>query len=49
MKGADFSASGGCRSAVRLAFSYPEPDQIREGVARLGELFSEAPAPAPVA
>jgi 2-aminoadipate transaminase len=49
VKGADFSASGGCRSAVRLAFSYPEPDQIREGVARLGELFSEAPAPAPVA
>jgi DNA-binding transcriptional MocR family regulator len=45
--GADFfpAGSGGERS-IRLAFSYPSPEEIREGVARLGKLVAAAPASA---
>ena len=46
VSGRDFSEHG--RSSLRLAFSAVPPDQIAEGVARLGALFSEALAPAGV-
>jgi 2-aminoadipate transaminase len=41
VKGADFypGASGGERSA-RLAYSYVSPDEITEGIARLGEVLT---------
>jgi 2-aminoadipate transaminase len=42
--GADF---GGSPSSVRLAFSYASPEEIGEGVRRLGRLVA-APAAAPV-
>jgi 2-aminoadipate transaminase len=48
VSGREFSAGGGGRSSLRLAFSAVPPDQIAEGVARLGALFSEALAPASV-
>jgi 2-aminoadipate transaminase len=44
--GADFCAGGGGRSSLRLAFSAVRPEQISEGVARLGALLTEALAPA---
>lgn len=48
VKGTDFFASdrGGERS-MRLAFSFPSPEEIDEGVARLAGLLRGAPAPAP--
>jgi 2-aminoadipate transaminase len=46
IKGADFCASGGGRSALRLAFSACGPDAIREGIARLGAVLGAARAPA---
>jgi DNA-binding transcriptional MocR family regulator len=48
VKGADFSCSGGGRSSLRLAFSAVQPEQISEGVARLGELLAESLQPATV-
>ena len=44
VKGADFfpAGSGEGRSAARLAFSYPSPDEIREGVSRLAGLLAPA-------
>jgi len=48
VKGADFRAGGGGHSSVRLAFSAVAPEQIGEGLARLGSLFSERLAPARV-
>jgi DNA-binding transcriptional MocR family regulator len=48
VSGREFSAAGGGRSSLRLAFSAVSPEQIAEGVARLGALFSEALAPASV-
>jgi DNA-binding transcriptional MocR family regulator len=44
VKGADFfpAGSGAGRSAARLAFSYPSPDEIREGVSRLAGLLAPA-------
>jgi DNA-binding transcriptional MocR family regulator len=46
--GADFCSGGGGRSSLRLAFSAVRPEQITEGVARLGALLSEKLAPASV-
>jgi DNA-binding transcriptional MocR family regulator len=46
VKGADFCASGGGRSAVRLAFSACGPDAIREGIVRLGAVLEAERAPA---
>ena len=46
VKGADFCASGGGRSAVRLAFSACGPDAIRDGIARLGAVLEAERAPA---
>jgi 2-aminoadipate transaminase len=48
VKGTDFCAGGGGRSSVRLAFSAVAPEQIGEGLARLGSLFSERLQPAGV-
>jgi DNA-binding transcriptional MocR family regulator len=48
VKGADFSATGRGRSSLRLAFSAVPPNQIGEGIERLGRLFSESMAPAGV-
>jgi DNA-binding transcriptional MocR family regulator len=48
IKGADFCAGGGGRSSVRLAFSAVAAEQIGEGLARLGSLFSERLSPAGV-
>ena len=45
--GADFCASGGGRSAVRLAFSACGPDAIREGIARLGPCSRPSARPPP--
>jgi len=45
IKGSDFCAGGGGGSSMRLAFSAVSPEQIGEGVARLGGLLSAAPAP----
>jgi 2-aminoadipate transaminase len=48
VNGADFFPSGdGGERSVRLAFSYPSPDEIGEGVERLARLVAAAtPAPA---
>lgn len=46
ISGKEFSPRG--RSSLRLAFSAVTPEQISEGVARLGALFSEALTPAGV-
>jgi len=46
VQGADFCASGGGRSAVRLAFSACGPDAIREGIARLGAVLDAERSPA---
>ena len=46
VSGADFFAAGGGRSSMRLAFSAVPPEQIGEGVARLGGLLAETLAPA---
>lgn len=41
-KGADFYFDGGGESSMRLAFSYATPDEIDEGIGRLGRLVREA-------
>jgi 2-aminoadipate transaminase len=47
VKGSDFFVGGrGGERSMRLAFSFPSPDEIRDGVARLGALLTGAPAPA---
>ena len=46
VRGADFCASGGGHSALRLAFSACGPDAIREGIARLGAVLEAERAPA---
>ncbi len=48
IKGSDFCAGGGGGSSMRLAFSAVSPEQIGEGIARLGGLLSTAPSPAGV-
>jgi DNA-binding transcriptional MocR family regulator len=48
VKGSDFCAGGGGGSSLRLAFSAVSPEQISDGVARLGALVSERLAPAGV-
>jgi DNA-binding transcriptional MocR family regulator len=48
IKGSDFCAGGGGGSSMRLAFSAVSPEQIGEGIARLGGLLSAAPSPAGV-
>ncbi len=41
--GSDFFPQGSSgRSSLRLAFSYPSPDEIREGIGRLAELVASA-------
>jgi DNA-binding transcriptional MocR family regulator len=45
VKGADFMLEGG-RNALRLAYSGVTPDQIEEGVRRLGEALAGIKAPA---
>ena len=46
VKGTDFFADGEGEHALRLAFSFVSPDEIAEGVARLGALVRAAtPAP----
>jgi DNA-binding transcriptional MocR family regulator len=45
--GSDFCASGAGRSALRLAFSACGEDDIREGVARLGDVLAREPAGLP--
>ena len=42
VSGGEFCAGGGGRSSLRLAFSAVPPEQISEGVARLGGLLSES-------
>jgi 2-aminoadipate transaminase len=44
VKGADFYLDGGGRESARLAFSFPAPDEVREGIARLGGLVRESSA-----
>jgi 2-aminoadipate transaminase len=44
VKGSDFFLDEGGAEALRLAFSYATPDEIGEGVARLGRLVREAAA-----
>jgi 2-aminoadipate transaminase len=46
VQGADFCASGGGRSALRLAFSACGPEAIREGIARLGAVLEAEREPA---
>lgn len=41
VKGTDFYAAGGGEEAMRLAFSFPSVDEIREGMGRLGALVHE--------
>jgi DNA-binding transcriptional MocR family regulator len=49
VKGSDFFVGGrGGERSMRLAFSFPSPDEIREGVSRLGALLTGSPATAPV-
>jgi 2-aminoadipate transaminase len=46
--GADFFPAGaGGEQSLRLAFSYPSPDEIAEGVARLARLVAASPTSAP--
>jgi 2-aminoadipate transaminase len=44
VKGADFFLDHGGRESARLAFSFPSPEEIREGIARLAALVREAAA-----
>ncbi len=44
VKGADFFLDGEGRESARLAYSYPSPVEIGEGVARLGALVRESAA-----
>jgi DNA-binding transcriptional MocR family regulator len=47
VKGTDFFVGGrGGERSMRLAFSFPSPEEIGEGVARLAALLSGSPAPA---
>ena len=42
MPGADFFSGRGGESAMRLAFSYPSPAEIEEGVRRLASAVRDA-------
>ena len=44
VKGSDFYLGDGGSNAARLAFSFARPDEIREGIARLGRLVRDAAA-----
>jgi 2-aminoadipate transaminase len=44
VKGADFFLDGRGGESARLAFSFPSPPEIREGVKRLGGLVRESAA-----
>jgi 2-aminoadipate transaminase len=44
VKGSDFYYGAGGEEALRLAYSYATPDEIREGAVRLGRLVREAAA-----
>jgi 2-aminoadipate transaminase len=44
VKGSDFFLDDGGRESARLAFSFPSPAEIREGIARLGDLVRESAA-----
>ena len=39
--GEPFHAGGGGKNTLRLSFSYPTPENIREGIARLSESLEE--------
>jgi 2-aminoadipate transaminase len=39
--GAPFHANGGGENTMRLNFSFSDPDTIREGIARLGQMLKE--------
>ncbi len=39
--GGFFHPVGGGENTMRLNFSFPEPDVIREGIARLGNMLKE--------
>ena len=39
--GSVFHTDGGGKNTMRLNFSFPEPDVIREGIARLGKMLKE--------
>lgn len=43
--GAPFFANGGGQNTLRLNFSNAQPEQIQEGIARLGRVFAQALAP----
>jgi 2-aminoadipate transaminase len=38
--GSAFYPNGGGHNTMRLNFSYPSPEEIREGIARLAELIA---------
>jgi 2-aminoadipate transaminase len=42
--GSDFFPQGGGEESLRLAFSFPSPEEIGEGIGRLAELVASAPA-----
>jgi DNA-binding transcriptional MocR family regulator len=44
VKGTDFFGDGSGERSLRLAFSFVSPDEIAEGVARLGSLVRAASA-----
>ena len=44
VKGSDFYLGDGGRNALRLAFSFARPDEIRDGIARLGGLVRQGSA-----
>jgi DNA-binding transcriptional MocR family regulator len=44
VKGSDFFLDGAGRESARLAFSFPSPGEIRDGIARLGGLVRESAA-----
>ena len=44
VKGSDFFFTSGGEESVRLAFSYATPEEIDEGITRLGRQLREAAA-----
>lgn len=44
VEGSSFFVAGGGEESIRLAFSFPSVDEVREGTARLGALVHEAAA-----
>jgi 2-aminoadipate transaminase len=42
--GESFHPNGGGKNTMRINFSYSNPDNIREGITRLGKVLKEAVA-----